>query len=177
MPQLKISRATVKTQLLGWLSGKESACQCRKRKRCGFDHSVRKSPWSRKWQPTPVFLSGKSHEQRSLAGYSPWSHKELETTEHHHHHNQINKQTQENNKKKKENPESHTEQRKVQVPKWASCQRRLISEPAKYLLWNPHGFSNKSLFLFLHFFPCEEELFPLWLIVPWNYSCGCISLS
>ena len=29
-------------------------------------------PWRRKWQPTPVFLSRKSHGQRSLAGYSPW---------------------------------------------------------------------------------------------------------
>ena len=34
-------------------------------------------PWRRKWQPTPVFLPGKSHGQRSLAGYSPWGHKEL----------------------------------------------------------------------------------------------------
>ena len=34
-----------------------------------------------KWQPTPVFLPGKSHGQESLAGYSPWGHKELETTE------------------------------------------------------------------------------------------------
>ena len=32
---------------------------------------VRKIPWRRKWQPTPVFLSGESHGQRSLAGYSP----------------------------------------------------------------------------------------------------------
>ena len=32
-----------------------------------------RSPWSRKWQPTPVLLPGKSHGQRSLAGYSPWS--------------------------------------------------------------------------------------------------------
>ena len=40
-----------------------------------------KFPWSRKWQPTPVFLSGKSHGQRSLPGYSPWSGKELDTTE------------------------------------------------------------------------------------------------
>ena len=31
--------------------------------------------WRRKWQPTPVFLPVKSHGQRSLAGYSPWSHK------------------------------------------------------------------------------------------------------
>ena len=36
-------------------------------------------PWS--WQPTPVFLSGKSHEQRGLAAYSPWDHKESDTTE------------------------------------------------------------------------------------------------
>ena len=38
-------------------------------------------PWRRKWQPTPVFLSGKSHGQRSLVGYSPWGHKELEATQ------------------------------------------------------------------------------------------------
>jgi len=36
--------------------------------------------WRRKWQPTPVFLSGKSHGQRSLAGYSPWDYKESDTT-------------------------------------------------------------------------------------------------
>ena len=35
----------------------------------------------RKWQPTPVFLPEKSHGQRSLVGYSPWGHKELDTTE------------------------------------------------------------------------------------------------
>ena len=35
----------------------------------------------RKWQPTPVFLPGKSHGQRSLVGYSPWGHKELDVTE------------------------------------------------------------------------------------------------
>ena len=35
-----------------------------------------KIPWRRKWQPTPVLLPGKSHRQRSLAGYSPWGHKE-----------------------------------------------------------------------------------------------------
>ena len=33
---------------------------------------VRNIPWSRKWQPFPAFWPGKSHEQRSLAGYSPW---------------------------------------------------------------------------------------------------------
>ena len=40
----------------------------------------REDPWRSKWQPTPVFLSGKFHGQRSLAGYSPWGHKELNTT-------------------------------------------------------------------------------------------------
>ena len=42
-----------------WLSGKESACQCRRYRRCGFDPWVGKSPWRRKWQPIPVFLPGK----------------------------------------------------------------------------------------------------------------------
>ena len=40
-----------------------------------------KIPWKRKWQPTPVFLPGKSHGQRSLVGYSPQGHKESDTTE------------------------------------------------------------------------------------------------
>ena len=38
-------------------------------------------PWRRKWQPTPAFLSGESHGQRSLVGYSPWGRKESETPE------------------------------------------------------------------------------------------------
>ena len=58
-------------------SGKESACQCRRPKKCGFDSWVRKIPWTRKWQPTPAFLPGKFHGQRSLAGYSSWGRKEL----------------------------------------------------------------------------------------------------
>ena len=53
-----------------WLSDKESACQCRRGR---FDPWIRKIPWIRKWQPTPVFLSGKSHGQNmSLVGYRPW---------------------------------------------------------------------------------------------------------
>ena len=51
------------------LSCKESACQ---RGRHRFDPWVRKGPWRRKGQPTPLFLPGKSHGQGSLAGYSPW---------------------------------------------------------------------------------------------------------
>ena len=57
-----------------WLSGKESSCQC---KRHEFDPWVRKIPWRRKWQPTPVFLPGKSQGQRSLMGYSPWGHERV----------------------------------------------------------------------------------------------------
>ena len=47
----------------------------------GFDLWVGKIPWSRKWQPTPVFSPGESHGQRSLEGYSPWGHKESDRTE------------------------------------------------------------------------------------------------
>ena len=50
-------------------------------RRTGFDPWVRKIPWKRSWQPTLVFLPGESHGQRSLAGYSSWGHKELESTE------------------------------------------------------------------------------------------------
>ena len=52
-----------------WLTSKESACQCR---RCSFDPWAGKSPWRRKRQPAPVFLTRKSHGQRSLMGYSLW---------------------------------------------------------------------------------------------------------
>ena len=55
-----------------WPSGKESACQCRRFRRCGFSPWVWKIPWRRKWQPTPIFLPGKFHEQRSLTGSSLW---------------------------------------------------------------------------------------------------------
>ena len=40
-----------------------------------------KIPWRREWLPTPVFLPGESHGQRSLKGYSPWGHKESDETE------------------------------------------------------------------------------------------------
>ena len=47
--------------------------------RCGFDPWVRKIPWRREWLPSPVFLSGESHGQRSLMGYNPYGHKESDT--------------------------------------------------------------------------------------------------
>ena len=65
--------------LEGFPDGTE-VCQCRRHRRCRFDPWVRKIPWRRKWQPTPVFLPKKLHGQRSLAGYSPWGLKELDMT-------------------------------------------------------------------------------------------------
>ena len=62
-------------------SAKESICQCRRHKRHGFDPWVGKILWSRKWQPTPAFLPGESHGQRSLVSYSPWGCKESDMTE------------------------------------------------------------------------------------------------
>ena len=61
---LRYQRSTVHPEYCG----KESSCQCRRHR---FDPWVRKILWRRKWQPTPVFLPGKSQGQRSLAGYSP----------------------------------------------------------------------------------------------------------
>ena len=64
-----------------WHSGKESACQCRRPKKCEFNPWVGKIPWRRKWQPTLVFLPGKFHRQRRLAGCGAWGHKESDTNE------------------------------------------------------------------------------------------------
>ena len=49
--------------------------------RLEFDPWIGKIPWRREWQPTPVFLLGKFHGQRNIRGYSPWDHKEPDTTE------------------------------------------------------------------------------------------------
>ena len=65
----------IKTSQLPYLfSGKESTCQCRRLK---FDPWVRKIPWRRKWQPAPIFLPGKSDQQKHLVGNSPWSCKRI----------------------------------------------------------------------------------------------------
>ena len=65
--------------LLGllWLSGKEPACQAGD---LGSIPGLGRFPWRRKWQPTPLFLSRKSHGQRSLVRCSPWGCKESDTT-------------------------------------------------------------------------------------------------
>jgi len=46
-----------------------------------FNPWVGKIPWRREWLPTPAFLPGKFHIQKSLVGYSPWGHKESDMTE------------------------------------------------------------------------------------------------
>ena len=59
--------------------------------RPGFDPWVGKIPWRRKWQPTQVLLPRKFHGWRSLVGYSPWGHKQSDTTEWLHFHYSIYK--------------------------------------------------------------------------------------
>ena len=67
----EMERYTQTEGIPGSTRGKELACQCRRFKRHGFNSSVGKIPWRRAEQPTPVFLLGESHGERSLAGYSP----------------------------------------------------------------------------------------------------------
>ena len=61
-----------------WLRRWSICLQCRKPR---FSPWVGKIPWTRKWQPTPVFMPGEAHGQRSLVGCSPWGHKESDMTE------------------------------------------------------------------------------------------------
>ena len=61
-----------------WLSGKRICLPVQETQEMWVRSWVRKIPWSRKWQPTPVFLPG----ILSLAGYSPWDRKESDTTDH-----------------------------------------------------------------------------------------------
>ena len=65
----------------GGASGKEPTCQCKRHKRQVLDPWVSKIPWRRERQPPSVFLPGEFHGLRSLAGYSLWGHKGLDTIE------------------------------------------------------------------------------------------------
>ena len=67
------------TGLSRWFNVKEFTCQCRTCKTCRFDPWGGKKPWGRQWQPTLIFLHGKSHGWISLVGYSLWGHKESDT--------------------------------------------------------------------------------------------------
>ena len=78
LEQLSMHTCTI---CIGGVSGEKPACQCGRHKRCRFDPWVRKIPWRRAWQLTPVSLPGESHGQRSLVGYSPRGCKELDMTE------------------------------------------------------------------------------------------------
>ena len=59
-------------EMVGWYCQLKGHDFVQETPSCGFDPWVRKIPWRRAWQPTPVFLPEEPHGQRSLAGYSPW---------------------------------------------------------------------------------------------------------
>ena len=61
-------------------SGKDLAYQCRRHEN-GIQSLGWEDPLEEEMATTPVFLPGEPHGQRSLAGYSPWGHKESDTTE------------------------------------------------------------------------------------------------
>ena len=77
----RLSSFEVSFLLPQWLSGLRICLRCRRHRRHGFNPWVRQIPWRRAGQPTPVFLPGEFHGQRSLVGYSPWGLKESDTTE------------------------------------------------------------------------------------------------
>ena len=77
----KVNQPYIYMGFSGGTSGKEPSYQCRRYEKRRFDPWVKKIPWRRKWQPTPVFLSGEPHGQRIMVGYSPWGRKELDMTE------------------------------------------------------------------------------------------------
>ena len=70
-PGSEFNSWAVNEQLPRWLDGKGPTCQCRRCRRLRFDPWVRKIPWRKAWQPTPVFLPGDSHGQRRQVGCSP----------------------------------------------------------------------------------------------------------
>ena len=76
--QIRSTHFNENVGLPGGSDSEDSACIARRPR---LDPWVRKNPWVKKWQPTPVFLPGKFHGQRSLEGFSPWGHKESDTTE------------------------------------------------------------------------------------------------
>ena len=86
MPKSAQTTAQLDSSLVAQRLKPASAFVCLQCRGPQFDPWVRKIPWGRKWQPTPVFLPGKSHWQRSLVGYSPRGCKELDTTEQLHFH-------------------------------------------------------------------------------------------
>ena len=74
----RVNTVSALSSISGGARGKEPACQCRRQE---LDPWVRKIPWRREWQPTPVLLPGEAHGQRRLVGYSPWDRKESDATQ------------------------------------------------------------------------------------------------
>ena len=87
-PKQSTKQTHISIRASRWFSGKESAGQCRTPR---FHPWVRKIPWRRAWQPTPVFLPGESHGQSSLVGYLALLdvHKESDMTEPLNNHNNM----------------------------------------------------------------------------------------
>ena len=75
-----VSKSRIRLSNFHFHSDKESACQSRRCRRPRFNPWVGKILWRKNWQPTPVFLPGKSHGQWNLVCYGPWGHKESGNT-------------------------------------------------------------------------------------------------
>ena len=127
----------------GDATGKEPACQCRRCKRCEFNPWVRKIPWRRAWQPTPIFFPGKFHGQRSLLSSSPWGCIESDMSE--------------------ATYQAHTGQAQ------ACPQVGLLSQPLLYLiLWPRLWWSSWSLPHLVQFW--KLELLPMnWELTRWSW--------
>ena len=123
----------------------------------GFDSWVGKIPWRRKWQPAPVSLPGKFHGRRSLAGYSPWGHKESDMTEQFHFHRILV-------------PQPETEPRHMAVKAWSPNH---WTEPrtGHTLLSGRSSFNKNMCFynnLYIDFFICScIYLFNIFMGLPW----------
>ena len=149
----------------GGTSGKEPACQCRRRKRRGFHSWVGKMPWRRARQPTPVSLPGESHGERSLAGYSPWGHEESHTTE-------VTVCTRAsahrpNGRKRRGSKEPPDEGKRRESKSWLKTQH---SKNWDHGIWSHHFMANRwgksgnsGIFYFLGF-PNHCG----WWLQPWN---------
>ena len=77
----KVQQSAFFAHAAGLLTQGKDCLQHRKCGRLRLSPSAGKIPWRREWPSIPVFWPGESHGQRSLAGYSPWGHKESDTTE------------------------------------------------------------------------------------------------
>ena len=103
--------------------------------------------WSRKWQPTPVFLPGKFHGQRSLVGYSQWGCKELDTTEHARTHTHTQSQLIYQDPQNKRTTQRPSTFRKSKPKSACTYEKPNIQQPVSYnpVLVSPAAAAAKSL--------------------------------